>query len=67
MAEPTALRLHDNQPFQDQLEHAVHASKAPTMAHLTGFQCAGPKCADTVLTSCCALLFVNFRCDLVSK
>eukprot|EP00550_Attheya_septentrionalis_P011224 CAMPEP_0198305924 /NCGR_PEP_ID=MMETSP1449-20131203/58157_1 /TAXON_ID=420275 /ORGANISM="Attheya septentrionalis, Strain CCMP2084" /LENGTH=49 /DNA_ID=CAMNT_0044008469 /DNA_START=108 /DNA_END=257 /DNA_ORIENTATION=- len=23
MAEPTALRLHDNQPFQDQLGHAV--------------------------------------------
>jgi hypothetical protein len=35
MAEPTALRLHDNQPFQDQLGHAVHLLVAPTITHLT--------------------------------
>eukprot|EP00978_Attheya_sp_CCMP212_P038711 scaffold194629_cov35-Attheya_sp.AAC.1 len=34
MAEPMALRLHDNQPFQDQLGHAVHPSKAQSMVHL---------------------------------
>eukprot|EP00978_Attheya_sp_CCMP212_P035551 scaffold155264_cov49-Attheya_sp.AAC.4 len=45
MAEPTALRLHDNQPFQDQLEHAVHLMEEPTMAHLTVFQRPKPKCA----------------------
>eukprot|EP00978_Attheya_sp_CCMP212_P001822 scaffold3789_cov44-Attheya_sp.AAC.7 len=31
MAEPTALRLHDNQSFQAQLGHP---SKVQTMAHL---------------------------------
>eukprot|EP00978_Attheya_sp_CCMP212_P000523 scaffold1048_cov59-Attheya_sp.AAC.5 len=35
MAEPTALRLHDNQPFRDQLGHAVYKLKAQTKAHLT--------------------------------
>eukprot|EP00978_Attheya_sp_CCMP212_P023169 scaffold70299_cov37-Attheya_sp.AAC.1 len=34
MAEPTALRLHDNQSFQNQLGHAVHSFKLKTMAHL---------------------------------
>eukprot|EP00978_Attheya_sp_CCMP212_P003996 scaffold8532_cov65-Attheya_sp.AAC.3 len=37
--EPTALRLHSNQSFQDQLGHAVHPSKAQTMAHLTQYRC----------------------------
>eukprot|EP00978_Attheya_sp_CCMP212_P001123 scaffold2339_cov54-Attheya_sp.AAC.2 len=39
MAEPTALRLHDNQPFQDQLGHAVHLLEAPMMAHLMVYEC----------------------------
>eukprot|EP00978_Attheya_sp_CCMP212_P031756 scaffold121229_cov60-Attheya_sp.AAC.1 len=31
---PTALRLHDSQPFRDQLGHTVHILEATTMAHL---------------------------------
>eukprot|EP00978_Attheya_sp_CCMP212_P029028 scaffold101757_cov53-Attheya_sp.AAC.1 len=38
MAEPTALRLHDNQSFPDQLGYAVHQTALQTMAHLK------PKC-----------------------
>eukprot|EP00978_Attheya_sp_CCMP212_P042638 scaffold263418_cov28-Attheya_sp.AAC.1 len=34
MAEPTALRLHDNQSFPDQLGYAVHQTAVQTMAHL---------------------------------
>eukprot|EP00978_Attheya_sp_CCMP212_P043737 scaffold290545_cov47-Attheya_sp.AAC.1 len=34
MAEPTALRLHDNQSFPDQLGYAVHQMAVQTMAHL---------------------------------
>eukprot|EP00978_Attheya_sp_CCMP212_P023424 scaffold71702_cov66-Attheya_sp.AAC.1 len=34
MVEPTALRLHDNQPFRDQLGHAENKLKAQTKAHL---------------------------------
>eukprot|EP00978_Attheya_sp_CCMP212_P024981 scaffold79493_cov48-Attheya_sp.AAC.1 len=34
MADPTALRLHDNQSFPDQLGYAVHQTAVPTMAHL---------------------------------
>eukprot|EP00978_Attheya_sp_CCMP212_P005512 scaffold12361_cov60-Attheya_sp.AAC.1 len=33
MAEPTALRLHDNQSFTDQLGYAVHQTAVQTMAH----------------------------------
>eukprot|EP00978_Attheya_sp_CCMP212_P038128 scaffold185797_cov40-Attheya_sp.AAC.1 len=34
MAEPTALRLHDNQSFPDQLGYAVHQTEVQTMVHL---------------------------------
>eukprot|EP00978_Attheya_sp_CCMP212_P008325 scaffold19604_cov60-Attheya_sp.AAC.2 len=34
MAELTALRLHDNQSFPDQLGYAVHQTAVETMAHL---------------------------------
>eukprot|EP00978_Attheya_sp_CCMP212_P011245 scaffold27613_cov45-Attheya_sp.AAC.1 len=39
MAEPMALRLHDNQSFLNQLGYAVHQTAVQTMAHLK------PKCA----------------------
>eukprot|EP00978_Attheya_sp_CCMP212_P019729 scaffold55554_cov58-Attheya_sp.AAC.2 len=38
MAEPMALRLHDNQSFQDQLGTAVHPTEVQPMAHLK-YQC----------------------------
>eukprot|EP00978_Attheya_sp_CCMP212_P031969 scaffold122791_cov33-Attheya_sp.AAC.3 len=38
MVEPTALRLHDNQSYSDQLGYAVHQTAVQTMAHLK------PKC-----------------------
>eukprot|EP00978_Attheya_sp_CCMP212_P025871 scaffold84063_cov36-Attheya_sp.AAC.3 len=34
MAEPTALRLHDNQSFPDQLGYAVHQTAVQTMVNL---------------------------------
>eukprot|EP00978_Attheya_sp_CCMP212_P032899 scaffold130292_cov50-Attheya_sp.AAC.3 len=34
MAEPTVLRLHDNQSFPDQLGYAVHQTVVQTMVHL---------------------------------
>eukprot|EP00978_Attheya_sp_CCMP212_P019114 scaffold53150_cov59-Attheya_sp.AAC.5 len=34
MAEPTELRLHNNQSFPDQLGYAVHQMAVQTMAHL---------------------------------
>eukprot|EP00978_Attheya_sp_CCMP212_P016452 scaffold43089_cov50-Attheya_sp.AAC.2 len=34
MAEPTALRLHDNQSFPDKLGYAVRQTAVQTMAHL---------------------------------
>eukprot|EP00978_Attheya_sp_CCMP212_P014276 scaffold36321_cov63-Attheya_sp.AAC.4 len=45
MAEPTALRLHDNRSFPDQLGYAVHQTEVQTMAHLKVFQRPKPKCA----------------------
>eukprot|EP00978_Attheya_sp_CCMP212_P045564 scaffold351237_cov83-Attheya_sp.AAC.1 len=49
MAEPSmALRLHDNQSFQDQLGHVVHPLKVQTMAHLKE-----SSCKDMVLTAKC--------------
>eukprot|EP00978_Attheya_sp_CCMP212_P022459 scaffold67026_cov52-Attheya_sp.AAC.1 len=34
MAEPTALRLHDNQSFPNQLGYGVHQTAVQTMVHL---------------------------------
>eukprot|EP00978_Attheya_sp_CCMP212_P028205 scaffold96820_cov54-Attheya_sp.AAC.4 len=39
MAEPTVLRLRNNQSFTDQIGYAVHQTAVQTMAHLK------PKCA----------------------
>eukprot|EP00978_Attheya_sp_CCMP212_P034466 scaffold144502_cov41-Attheya_sp.AAC.1 len=36
MAEPTALRLNDNQPFPDQLGYAVHQTAVQMVEHLKG-------------------------------
>eukprot|EP00978_Attheya_sp_CCMP212_P004697 scaffold10264_cov51-Attheya_sp.AAC.1 len=47
MAEPTALRLHDNQSFPDQLGYAVHQTAVQTMAHLNSWIHSEGTCRTT--------------------